>query len=243
MVLYAWNTPRPDELASKRGVVALGRQFGLSRLDNNLHADADALTALSVSAGGDRARYIPYTNRSINWHCDGYYNAYEDQIRAMVLHCVRPASSGGQNALFDPEMAYLLLRQDSPDHIRALMAPDAMAIPANTDEGTEIRPLTRGPVFTVNQTDGTLHMRYSARKRNILWAEDAATQAAVSALEGVLADRSRFILRHQMEAGQGLLCNNVLHTRTAFEDSGRNPGRLMLRGRYLDRIQYPGERS
>ena len=40
-----------------------------------------------------------------------------------------------------------------------------------------------------------------------------------------------------MEAGQGVICNNVLHDRTGFspsEDSGR--GRLLFRIHYADRI-------
>lgn len=248
MALYAWQTPCPDESLSKQGVVGLGARFGLQRLDSNLHADADSLTSLKVCPDGDKARYIPYTSRPISWHCDGYYNAYEKRIRAMVLHCVRPSFSGGENTLYDPEILYLLLRRENPDHIRALMAPEAMAIPANDGPEGEIRPTTTGPVFTVDEDDGALHMRYSARKRNIIWAEDASTQAAVAATDALLKPGSPYILRHRMEAGQGLICNNVLHTRTGFEDStegatSEDQGRLMLRGRYFDRIRDTGERS
>ena len=50
------------------------------------------------------------TSRAIRWHTDGYYNPPERQIRAMILHCVRTAASGGENRVFDHELAYLALR-------------------------------------------------------------------------------------------------------------------------------------
>jgi hypothetical protein len=36
----------------------------------------------------------------------------------------------------------------------------------------------------------------------------------------------------------GLICNNVLHTRSAFSDSPQHR-RLLYRGRYYDRLQFP----
>ncbi|MFN3566738.1 MAG: TauD/TfdA family dioxygenase, partial [Burkholderiaceae bacterium] len=89
---------------------AVGAQLGLHTLDINYLADDDGITPLAVAAGGTRTQYIPYTNRPIRWHTDGYYNPPGRTIRAMVLHCVRPARSGGGNALLDPELAYLALR-------------------------------------------------------------------------------------------------------------------------------------
>ena len=51
------------------------------------------------------------------------------QIRGMVLHCVRKAASSSENQSNRHEMAYLLLREESPEHIHALMQADAMVIP------------------------------------------------------------------------------------------------------------------
>jgi hypothetical protein len=42
----------------------------------------------------------------------------------MLLHCVRPAASGGVNRLLDPELAYIALRDAVPALVRALMQPD-----------------------------------------------------------------------------------------------------------------------
>ena len=112
----------PD--VERRHVQALAAGFGLSRIDANLCADEDGLTPLSVSLSGDRPRYIPYTNRQINWHTDGYYNSPEQTIRGMLLHCVRSSLTGGENSLMDPEITYILTRDENPDYIEALSRPD-----------------------------------------------------------------------------------------------------------------------
>jgi hypothetical protein len=88
-------------------------------------------------------------------------------------------------------------------------------------------------VFSVD-ADGRLHMRYTARTRSIAWKDDAATQAAVAALRGVLAT-SPFVLQGRLDAGMGLVCNNVLHDREAFVDDPAAP-RLLYRARFLDRV-------
>ncbi len=219
----------------KAPLVALAAKFGLSHLDSNLLADDDGLTSITVNPEGDHPRYIPYTDRPINWHSDGYYNTGERQIRAMLLHCVQNAAEGGENQLLDHEMVYLQLRDENPDYIRALMAEDVMTIPPGKDGEGDERGASVGPVFSI-QPGGALHMRYTARKRNIEWKGDAATQAALAALERLLAE-SPYIIRATLQPGMGLLCNNVLHTRDGFKDSPEKPPRLLYRARYFDRIR------
>jgi alpha-ketoglutarate-dependent taurine dioxygenase len=212
----------------------LGEQFGLHRLDANWLAGEDGISSIQVFEGGTRQHYIPYTDKPIKWHTDGYYNPPERQIWAMVLHCVRSAGSGGENRLMDHEMAYLLLRDEDPRHIRALMQPDAMTIPERVDEVDGVRPAQSGPVFSLDAR-GNLHMRYTARTRSIEWKPDAATKAAVAALEKLLASDAPHVFHARLEPGMGLLCNNVLHDRAAFTDDPQQP-RLLYRARYLDRI-------
>ncbi|HSH29288.1 MAG TPA: TauD/TfdA family dioxygenase [Thiohalobacter sp.] len=231
MVVYA-GPPGMD----RDVVMALGRRFGLHRLDHNWLADTDGLTPLSVAQAGTRTHYIPYTDRAIHWHTDGYYNAPQRQIRGLLLHCVRPAASGGDNGLLDPELAYILLRNINPDYIRALMAPDVLTIPAGTQEGGVPRPARPGPVFSVDPATGTLHMRYTARQRNAVWKDDALVREARACLETILeGEQFDCILRGTLQPGMGLVSNNVLHDRSAFTDSGEAP-RLLYRGRYYDRI-------
>jgi alpha-ketoglutarate-dependent taurine dioxygenase len=235
MVIYA---SRPGGAPDKEIPRRLGAQFGLSRLDSNLLADEDAITSLRVVPEKSGRGYIPYSNRRLLWHTDGYYNPPERQVRAFVLHCVQPAASGGENALFDPEIAYLLLRDTSAAHVRALMAPDAMTIPANTEEGGEMRAAQTGPVFSVDPASGSLHMRYTARKRSIVWKENAETRAAVDSLEKLLAGKVPYVFHYRLAAGEGLVCNNVLHNRTEFaDDVDKGITRLIYRARYYDRIR------
>ncbi|MCP4933031.1 MAG: hypothetical protein GY927_02225, partial [bacterium] len=96
------------------------------------------ITSLTVRDEGIRQNFIPYSNRLIKWHTDGYYNTAAEQIQTLNLHCVSPAATGGKNRLMDHEIAYILLRDKNPDYIRSLMAPDAMTIPARIDEGGKI---------------------------------------------------------------------------------------------------------
>ncbi|MBI5613245.1 MAG: TauD/TfdA family dioxygenase [Gammaproteobacteria bacterium] len=213
----------------------LGAHLGLARLDANMLADDDGISSLSVAPGKAARGYIPYSNQRLLWHTDGYYNPPARRIRAFILHCAQPAADGGENGLLDHEIAYILLRDADPDYIEALSAPDAMTIPANTEEGAETRPAQTGPVFSVDADTGGLHMRYTARTRSIEWKPDGMTRAAVQFLEQLLAGDSPYVFRHRLAAGQGLVCNNVLHNRSAFQDDGARQ-RLLYRARYYDRI-------
>jgi alpha-ketoglutarate-dependent taurine dioxygenase len=233
MVIYAIGSV--NLRGQKDAIRKLGAQLGLSRLDSNLCADEDDVTSLRVISEGRHRHYIPYTNRPLSWHTDGYYNPPEHQIRTWVLHCVCAAATGGENALLDHEIAYIAMRDKYPEYIAALMAPDAMTIPPNAEEGVELRPEQTGPVFSVDPQTGNLHMRYTARKRNIQWKQDPVTLAAVKFLEELLASDSPYIFRHRLEPGQGIIANNVLHNRAGFTDGAQHP-RLLYRARYYDRV-------
>jgi hypothetical protein len=214
----------------------LAARLGLRRLDGNWLADDDGISPIAVAAQpGDRPAFIPYTNRPIKWHTDGYYHPPLRQIRAMVLHCVRRAQAGGESAVMDHEMAYIALREANPDWVRALMQPDAMTIPERVDEGGVARAEQTGPVFSVDSASGALHMRYTARTRSIAWKDDAPTRAAVAFLERLLASDDSPVFRLTLQPGMGLVCNNVLHDRAGFVDDPLQP-RLLYRARYLDRI-------
>ncbi|MCP4391706.1 MAG: TauD/TfdA family dioxygenase [Gammaproteobacteria bacterium] len=231
MVIFAGPTgDDPDKEIPRQ----LGAQFGLRSLDNNTGADDDGITSLEVKNDTWHRQYIPYTNRPIHWHTDGYYNELTRQVYGLQLHCVRSAAEGGENALMDHEIAYILLRDRAPALIEALMHEDAMTIPENRVDDRIDRPDRSGPVFTAGP-GGALHMRYTARKRNVVWREDALTQQAVTALEEILNSDLPFIYRATLQPGQGLISNNVLHDRSGFNDDREAP-RLLYRLRYFDRV-------
>lgn len=233
MVIYALNSSDGE----KALVHAIGEQLGLARMDTNLRADEDSVTSLEVRAQSGN-QYIPYTDKPLSWHTDGYYNTLAQQVRAIIMHCVQPAFSGGSNQLLDPELLYIRLRDENSDWIAALMHPEAMTIPANIENGLEIRGAQSGPVFSIEAESGRLHMRYSARKRNIVWRNDDTTLAAVQRISELLA-AGEMVIEHRLQAGQGIICNNVLHNRSGFDDSAEQR-RLMYRARYYDRVANTG---
>jgi hypothetical protein len=225
----------------KEAVRMLGHQFGLDRLDMNLRADEDSITSLRAMPEMPGNHYIPYTNRPLNWHTDGYYNSLEQQVRGIVMFCVHEPATGGDNLFLDPEIAYILMRDENPDYIAALMQPDAMTIPPNVEDGAEIRPQQSGPVFSVQASTGALHMRYTARTRSIEWKDDRNTRLAAGFLTELVNSDSAYIFRYRLCAGQGVICNNVLHRREAFSDDvEQGAQRLLYRARYHDRIRDTG---
>lgn len=245
MVIYATTL---GEAEDKPAVRAMSMQFGLQHLDANWLSDEDGISSLTPrdeeasdpaertpgQDPGKRGDYIPYTHHRIRWHTDGYYNPPERRIYAMTLHCVRQAEEGGENDLYDHELAYIALRDANPDHIRALMAEDAMTIPARVDEMGVARGDEIGPALLVDRDQ--LHLRYTARTKSIAWKQDAATQTALQALDQLLASKPFGAYTLKLQPGMGLLCNNVLHTRSGFSDT---PGhrRLLYRARYHDHLR------
>ena len=233
LALYRVNQSSPT---SKAAIRQLGRQFGLEHLDSNICADEDSITSLRVVEDGRHKGYIPYSNRRLSWHTDGYYNSADKQIRALLMHCVTPAQEGGENMYLDHEMLYLYLRDRDPAYISALMHPETMTIPPNVEEGDEIRSEQTGPVFSID-SQGNLHMRYSARTRNIRWRDDPVTSAAAAYITELLNSDLPYLFRYRLQANEGVISNNVLHNRTAFTDSD-DPikKRLLYRARYFDRV-------
>jgi hypothetical protein len=232
MAIYACRAGGTADPAAMRTFAA---GFGLRRFDRHLCSDDCGVSELAVAATGGRRSYAPYSDRGLSWHTDGYYNEPSAKIRAVLLHCVQAAESGGENLLLDHEIAYIHLRDENPGYIEALMHPQAMIIPANREGDTEIRPARSGPVFSVDPATGALHMRYSARARNIIWRDDPATRAAVACLNEFLTDPDGPAIGCRLSPGQGIISNNVLHNRAAFRD-GPQRRRLVYRMRFYDRI-------
>lgn len=224
-------------VADKQIARRLGARLGLARLHANPLADEDGISSLTAVTGKAARGFIPYSNQRLLWHTDGYYNDAPERIRAFILHCVQPAAAGGDNHLLDHEIAYILLRDADPDFVRALCAPETMTIPAHVEEGTEIRAARTGPVFFTDSDTGALYMRYTARTRSIEWRPDETTRAAVQFLNRALDQDSPYVLNVRLAGGQGIVCNNVLHNRSAFtDDAAPAVKRLVYRARYFDRI-------
>ena len=236
------------ELVNKTGIVHyrlkeniqpdILKQFaaglGVVHLDENPHSDESVsiITDKTDETEKKAGEYIPYTPNRIQWHTDGYYNPPEKQIYSFVLHCYRPALTGGENDLIDNEIIYGMLRNEDPEIIRALMQPDAMTIPANDDKDVTTRPDSVGPVF-LSRPDGSLHMRYTARKRHIIWKDEI--RWAVEKLEEKMESLNEFYFSGKLSAGEGIISANSLHRRHGYHDDPENK-RIYFRARCYDII-------
>ncbi|MBF0454306.1 MAG: TauD/TfdA family dioxygenase [Magnetococcales bacterium] len=235
MVIYAVKQP---ELITENPLPALLRQLGVTEIDRNLGADTGGLSKLSPGGAAQAtfADYIPYRQAQIGWHTDGYYNTANNQVQTLALYCERSAHEGGENALIDHEIAYIHLRDQNPDFIRALMDPEVMTIPARMEGERVARPDRTGPVFSVDPDHGHLHMRYTARTISIRWKDSDLVREALAALTHFLNHPSPYLFEGRLEAGLGLISNNVLHTRGAFKDLDGGPKRVLYRLRCHDRV-------
>jgi hypothetical protein len=232
-----------NQLADRHTFRQFMAALGFRNLRGHLLADDDDISTITPADPADpsapdrallKGEYIPYTGKALNWHTDGYYHEADNPIRSMTLYCAHQAESGGESAFYDSDIIYIRLRDQNPDHIRALMRPDAMTIPANTLGGSEVRPARSGPVFMVDPASGFLSMRYTARTVSIEWPQDDEMIAARTALEKLLSDTDGdpLIVRRRLSAGEGIICNNVLHKRNGFDD----PARVLYRGRFSNRV-------
>ena len=226
---------RCAQAVNDTAVLALCHQVGLKNLHQSVVTAG--LTKIEVSPGS-KARYIPYTNSELNWHTDGYYYPETYPVRAMLLHCVRPALEGGATELINHEIVYALLAQTNPDYVAALSQADVMTIPANSQAPDGPRQAQAGPVFW--QDPGRIYMRYTTRRHNIQWRQDPLSHEAVEALAEILRQRTDLVFHRQLGPSEGVLSNNTPHRRETFQDSTeRGRGRLFYRGRFHDNIRIP----
>ena len=171
--------------------------------------------------------YIPYTDKSLNWHTDGYYD--RKSIFSWLLHCVNPATQGGENYLLDHELALreYVLRNDD---INNLMAEDALTIPESKDTSrSEISTY----IFSFKNPYKKLHMRFSMRKDNI-GTSPKASSAITKLREIIENDCAKYSLTYKLQKNEGIITNNILHGREAFKDD--KVKRKLLRIRSYERL-------
>jgi len=222
----------------KTSLLALTNQIGLQNIDGNLCSDTNHISEIQDEGKGVKAGYIPYSKKGLTWHTDGYYNVEAKQIKGMVLYCKREAYIGGDSLLYDHERLFFELYEENPEYIDVLMDKNVLTIPANNTTPGHFRAAQTGPVFTVNKVNGAIHMRYSARTRNIEWGSEAikskgsTLETALMKIQTLLSKNNPYIYKLKMKAGEGVICNNVLHNRTAFEDNENK--RLLYRARYYN---------
>lgn len=215
---------------SADSLLALGRQLGVSDTDKaRRHSNSDELTN-----SGILNKAIPFTTRHVRWHTDATYYGSDKTIQALFLLCKRPAPEGGSNKVLDHEILYILLRDKDPEALRVLMNKNCFKY-KNPKTG-EIAENLGGKVFWTN-AQGNLCHRFSFRKMDLAWSEDADVQAARTVLETLIENESEYVIEGRLETGLGLISNNVLHTREKLVDSeDEAQKRLLFRARFYDRV-------
>ncbi len=196
------------------------RTYDCNNIESN---EISTITPLQNS----KINYIPYTDKPLNWHTDGYYD--RKSIFSWLLHCVNPATQGGENYLLDHELVLreYLLRNDD---INNLMAEDALTIPESKDTSrSEISTY----IFSFKNKYKRLHMRFSMRKDNI-GTSVKASPAIVKLREIIEDDCAKYSLTYKLQKNEGIITNNILHGRKAFKDD--KVKRKLLRIRSYERL-------
>lgn len=234
LALYRFARGRSDSDA----LSAFAGAMGLERRDLTLGADRRGVASVRVTRHERGPEMIPFTSRALNWHTDGYYNTPERSVRGVVMHCAAPAANGGDNTFLDPDLVYAAMHELDPALVEALAHPCAMTIPAHEADGTLVRPARTGPVFRFLDEPPRLHMRYTMRTRSIRWRSTPDTARAVTALDETIASLAAHHVHVRFEGGEGVICNNVLHRRSAFVDGeSEDSHRVVLRIRSFDPVR------
>lgn len=227
----------PEMLHAPQAIISLCRQLGLVSTIGNPESGQNHVSYLHdrTLENENHSRYKPYTSQPLNWHTDGYYYPEQHKVRSFVLHCSQAAQSGGENILIDHEMLYMEMCNQAPDLANSLCLPDTLTIPENVEQGRVVREAFQGPVFSAD--DGHLYMRFTQRKRHIVWKQNPPVTKAVALLNSMLASPLPWKATVRLERGEGLLCNNIVHCRNAYSDSAKQTSRrLLYRIRFKERL-------
>ena len=227
MAFYSISRKSRD---TEKSLLSLSQEIGLGDYELDSKSDENGLTPIKISGKGKiEDEYIPYTNKSLNWHTDGYYNDNNKPIFSWLLHCENPSDEGGENKYMDHEIAYILFNQKY-ENLCTLMKDTAYTIPENKKNK---RPDVTGYVFSFDNKYNKLHMKFTMRTNNIFW--DNESLSAINNLKSLINDSVDYHLIHKLIGGQGVITNNVIHMRSSFTIS-KNKNRLLYRLRSKKRI-------
>ena len=212
-------------LKSNTNLLKFVESIGMRTYDRN-NIESNEISTITPLEN-NKINYIPYTDKSLNWHTDGYYD--KKSIFSWLLHCVHPATHGGENYLLDHELALreYVLRYDD---INNLMSEDALTIPESKDTSrSEISTY----IFSIKNQYKKLHMRFSMRKDNI-GTSPKAGDAVTKLKQTIENDCAKYSLTYKLQKNEGIITNNILHGRKAFKDD--KVKRKLLRIRSYERL-------
>ena len=185
-------------------------QLNLMSSVSNLLADENGISSITDNSSLVQKKlnieYIPYTNKPLNWHTDGYYHPLDSTVKSFLLHCNEPAQKGGENLLLDHEILYIFLRDHNPDFIDVLMQENIMEIPKNKNSGSSSSSI--GPVFYID-TENFLNMRFTSRQQNIIWKKDDMIKKIKDYISSFILDDDKYIFKLLLKKNLPYHQNNV----------------------------------
>ena len=222
-----------EQLARDGAVVARGAGDDTEALIRSFEAQGLSVTATHFGRIEDlrtdnttnqNIDQLGYTDAAVDLHTDQPF--IERPPRYQLLHCMRPATHGGENALADGLQA--------ARHLRSLDAPAfelLTSVPVGFDRRqAAFESLQERPI--VELRDGEPHqVRASYFTYGPHRMDFAVMEAWYRAYARFVAILTRHPLRLRLEAGDFLLYDNhrMLHARSAFQ------GARWLRGVYFDK--------
>ena len=213
----------------KSSIKMLASQVGLGNYEIDSKSDSDGLTEIKIHDNiKTDAEYIPYTDKQLKWHTDGYYNDDDNLILTWLLFCKNQSENGGLNKYMDHEIAYILFNK-SFDNIGDLMLHNAYRIPENKLTG---RKAVDNAIFSFIKNK--LYMKFSMREKNIIW-NDKSKEAANN-LKDIVNNSEKYHISHKFSEGQGVITNNIIHMRTSFTNLEKK-NRLLYRLRSKKRMK------
>ena len=147
------------------------------------------------------------------------------------------AATGGENALLDHEIAYLLLRDADPRYVAALMQPDAMTIPARTDDDRRrARRRDRPGVLRGSGRRRAAHALHRAHAQHRMEGRRGGRAAAAAPRAAARRPVAVRLPRDAAARAWGCCATTCC---TTGRDSPTHPARprLVYRARYHDRIR------
>ena len=140
-----------------------------------------------------------------------------------VLHCIRPAESGGESVLVDGFKLGEVLREKDSEAFNCLVQQSQPY--HRIDHDNDIDQRTRGPVFVLDEYGEIIGFRFHTRAAapfDVPAERFLNLYAANHALSKLMLDE-RYQARFRLEAGDAVMFDNqrVMHARMGFSDSYR----------------------
>ena len=67
-------------------LLKFANNLGLEKIIQNPYSDKNGVSNITAIKDKRQGEYIPYTNKKLNWHTDGYYNSEREEVRAFILY-------------------------------------------------------------------------------------------------------------------------------------------------------------